>query len=272
VGSLARMRLHVHEWGDPDAPAVVCLHGVSAHGRRFRKLAEERLARHFRVVAPDLRGHGRSSYEPPWGIATQLGDVIETVRGEGVERAAWVGHSYGGRLLLHLAEQSPELMSSAVLLDPAIQILPHVGFDFAQGAAKENVFASADEAIEARLESGPAPTPRVFLEEEAEEHLEVARDGGLRWRYCRAAVVTAYGELCTEPPPPTVLRMPALLVHASEFGLVLEEQLDEYTAVLRERLEVTAVRGGHIVYWDAYEETADAVEEFLLRYRDVSHA
>jgi hypothetical protein len=53
---------------------------------------------------------------------------------------------------------------------------------------------------------------------------------------------------------------------------VLEEQLDEYTAVLRERLEVTAVPGGHIVYWDAYEETAGVVEEFLLRHRDVPHA
>ena len=266
------MQLHVHEWGDADAPVVVCLHGVSAHGRRFRKLAEERLARHFRVLAPDLRGHGRSGYDPPWDIATQLDDVIETVHDKEVERAAWVGHSYGGRLVLHLAEQAPELISSAVLLDPAIRILPHVGFDFAQGAASESVFASADEAIEARLESGPAPTPRMFLEEEAEEHLEVARDGSLRWRYCRAAVVTAYGELCTQPPPPTVLRMPALLVHASEFGLVLEEQLDEYTMLLGEHLEVTAVPGGHIVYWDAYEETADAVEEFLLRHRDDSHA
>jgi len=265
------MRLHVHEWGDADAPVVVCLHGVSAHGQRFRKLAEERLAHHFRVLAPDLRGHGRSGYEPPWGISTQLDDVVETVRGEGVERAAWVGHSYGGRLLLHLAEQAPELMSSAVLLDPAIQILPHVGFDFAQGAAREAVFASADEAIEARLESGNTPTPRVFLEEEADEHLEVGGDGSLRWRYCRAAVVTAYGELCTEPPPPTVLQMPALLVHASEFGLVLEEQLEEYTALLGAHLELTAVPGGHIVYWDAYEETANVVEEFLLRHKDVTH-
>jgi lipase len=265
------MRLNVHEWGDAGAPAVVCLHGVSAHGRRFRKLAEERLSRHFRVLAPDLRGHGRSGYEPPWNISTQLEDVVETVRSLGVEQAAWVGHSYGGRLVLHLAEQKPELMSSAVLLDPAIQILPHVGLDFAQGAAKESVFESADEAIEARLETSHTPTPREFVVEEAEEHLEVARDGRLRWRYCRAAVVTAYGELCTEPPPPTVLQMPALLVHASEFGLVLEDQLDDYTAALREHLEVAEVPGGHIVYWDAYEQTADVVEDFLLRHRAVTH-
>ena len=82
------MRLHVHEWGDADAPALICLHGVSAHGRRFRRLAEERLAKRFRVLAPDLRGHGRSGYEPPWNIATHLADVLETVDEIGVEQPA----------------------------------------------------------------------------------------------------------------------------------------------------------------------------------------
>ena len=50
------MLLHVHEWGDAEAPPLVCLHGVTAHGERFKQLAEERWARHFHVVAPDLRG------------------------------------------------------------------------------------------------------------------------------------------------------------------------------------------------------------------------
>ena len=60
------MRLHLHEWGDPGAPVVLCLHGVTGHGLRFRRLAEERLATRYRVLAPDLRGHGRSGWEPPW--------------------------------------------------------------------------------------------------------------------------------------------------------------------------------------------------------------
>ena len=38
------------------------------------------------------------------------------------------------------------------------------------------------------------------------------------------------------------------------------------------RLEVAGVPGGHVVYWDAYEETAAVVEEFLLRHSPVSHA
>jgi lipase len=265
------MRLHVHEWGDAGAPPLVCLHGVSAHGRRFRRLAEERLARHFRVLAPDLRGHGRSGYDPPWNIGTHLGDVLETLTAAGVDRATWVGHSFGGRLVLELAERAPERLASAVLLDPAIQILPHVGLDFAQEAALDHSFASMDEAIEARLASG-APTPREFLEEEATEHLVPSPDGRLRWQFCRAAVATAYSELCTEPPPPTALGVPALLLHASQFGLVREEQLEEYAEALGQSLEVVAVPGGHIVYWDAYEETATAVERFLLGHRPVSHA
>ena len=265
------MRLHVHEWGDPKAPPLVCLHGVSAHGRRFRKLAEERLARDFRVLAPDLRGHGRSGYDPPWDIGAHLADVLETLDAVGVESAAWIGHSFGGRLVLELAARAPERLTAAVLLDPAIQILPHVGFDFAQGAALDHSFASVEEAIESRLASG-APTPREFVEEEAREHLAPSPDGRLRWQFCRAAVVTAYSELCTDPPPPPVLGVPALLVHAESFGLVREEQLDEYAHALGDRLELVAVPGGHIVYWDAYEETAAAVEKFLWRHGHVSHA
>jgi lipase len=266
------MRLHVHEWGERSAPPVVCVHGVSAHGRRFRKLAEERLAGRFRVLAPDLRGHGRSEYDPPWDIATHVDDLLETLAEEGVEAPAWVGHSFGGRLLLELAARSPERIRCAVLLDPAIQILPHVGFDFAEEAAKDRSFRSIDEAIEARLASG-ARTPRAFLEEEGHEHLVPSSDGRLRWQYSRAAVVTVYSELCRKPPSPTVLSsVPALLVHASQFGLVRDEQLEQYEAALGETLEVVAVNGGHIVYWDAYEETADAVEKFLVRHNSVSHA
>lgn len=264
------MRLHVHEWGDAEAEAVVCVHGVSAHGRRYRRLAEERLAARFHVLAPDLRGHGHSDWEPPWNLETHLDDVLETFAAEGP--VMWIGHSFGGRLALELAASRPELVRCAVLLDPAIHILPHVGFDFAQEAALDRGFSSADEAIEARLTGDPA-TPRAALEEEAREHLTASADGLLRWRCARAAVATMYSELCRQPPPPTALAgIPTLLVHAVQFGLVRGDHLEEYPAALGKGLELVAVPGGHIVYWDAFEPTADAVEKFLIRHSSVSHA
>jgi lipase len=256
------MELNLHEWGDSAAPPVVCVHGVNAHGRRFRRLAEERLAKGFRVLAPDLRGHGSSDWEPPWTIATHAHDVLETLDAAGVRRADWIGHSFGGRLLLELAALAPDRIERAVLLDPAIQLLPHVGFDFAERERADRAFDSPEAAIAERLQTG-VPTAREHLEEENAEHLVRHSDGRFRFRYCQSAVVSMYGELCTPPPPPEGLRVPTLLVHAGQFGLVREEQIDTYKAVMGELIEVVEVSGGHIVYWDAYEETADAVERFL---------
>jgi lipase len=256
------MELNVHAWGDPAAPPLVCLHGVTAHGRRFRRLAEERLGRAFHVLAPDLRGHGTSDWEPPWTIATHAHDVLETLDAAGIRRARWIGHSFGGRLVLVLAALAPERMERIVLLDPAIQLLPHVGYDRAEGERADNTFASHEEAIVARLETG-APTPRVHLEEEMAEHLVRGVDGRYRFRYCQSAVVSMYGELCTPPPPPETIRSQALLLYADQFGLVRNEQVDAYRAALGELLQVVTVPGGHMVYWDAYEQTADALETFL---------
>src|ERR671936_1847372 len=164
------MQLHLHEWGDPYAPPVVCLQGVTAHGRFFRRLGEERLARRFRVLAPDLRGHGYSEWDPPWTISTHAHDVLETLDDAHVRRAPFVGHSFGGRLVLELASLDPDRVERAVLLDPAIQILPHVGFDFAERERTDRGYASPDDAIAARLETSFS-TPRTFLEEEMREHL-----------------------------------------------------------------------------------------------------
>ena len=204
-----------------------------------------------------------SGWDPPWNIATHVDDVLETVSAAGVDGADWIGHSFGGRLVLELCVRAPERVARAALLDPAIDLLPHVGLDFAEDAGLDESFETVDEAIERRLATG-APTPREALQEEMREHLELSADARLRYRYCRPAVVTAYGELCTEPPPPTVLPTPALLVHASQFGLVREEQLEQYERELGDGLEVVAVPGGHIVYWDAFDATAEALERFLL--------
>ncbi len=251
------MRLHAHEWGDPAAPPVVCLHGVTGHGERFRRLAEERWAARFRVIAPDLRGHGRSGWEPPWNYATHIADLVETLDGLGVAQADLVGHSFGGRLVLELAASHPDRVRRAVLLDPAIQILPHVALAAADLERGEKVFASADAYADDRGD-GPT-TPRDLVLEDAALHCDVRADGTLVRRTSQSAVVSIYGELASAPPPPETLRVPTLLIHAPAYGLVRDEQLDVYAG----RVEVHPVPGMHMVIWDAFDDVADAVERFL---------
>jgi lipase len=255
------MLLRLHAWGDPGAPPFVCLHGVGAHGRRFRRLAEERLAHRFRVLAPDLRGHAHSDPEPPWTIATHVHDVLETLDAAGVGPAVWLGHSFGGRLVLEAAAAAPDRVERVVLLDPAIQLLPHVALDFAEQERTPPSFAEPAEAVQARLD-WDAP-PREAVEEDVREHLATGPDGRYRYRYCASAVIAAYGELCTPPPPPETLRVPTLLVHAPAFNLVREEQAAAYAAALGDDFHEVRVAGGHMVYWNEFERTADAIEAFL---------
>ena len=255
-------RLHVHEWGDPGAPAVVCLHGVGGHGGRFRKLAEERLARRFHVVAPDLRGHGRSTWDEPWDLATHVADLVETCG----EPAAWIGHSFGGRLIMQVASDRPELVPRAVLLDPAIFVPPLLARDFAQEARREESYRSVEEAVETRiLRSGLAHTPRDLLVEEVEAHAFVGDDGRLRYRYSGASVGEAYMQMATPPPPFDALRVPTLVVVGSLSKTTSAGEAELYRRALGDLLTLEVVPGGHSVLWDAFDETAAAIDAFLER-------
>ncbi|HEY8315291.1 MAG TPA: alpha/beta hydrolase [Gaiellaceae bacterium] len=249
------MRLHVHEWGAPDAPPLICLHGVTGHGERFKRLAEERWAEHFHVIAPDLRGHGRSGYEPPWTFATYVADLVETTDALGIGQADWVGHSFGGRLVLELAARQPERIRRAVLLDPAIDVLPHIALTVAESELVEPIYTSADDYADHRTDS---PSRELVLED-ARLHCDVLADGRLRRRTCQPAVISIYGELATQPPAPETLRAPTLLIHAPAYSLVREEHLAAYA----DRTETLAVPGMHMVMWDAFDEVADAILRFL---------
>ena len=256
------MRLHEHAWGAEDAPPVICLHGVNAHGLRYRPLAE-RLAARFRVRALDLRGHGRSGWEAPWTIEAHVGDLRETV----TTPAAWIGHSFGGRLVMELAVRDPALVERAVLLDPAIAVPRDLAQARAHDELQEHSFASPEEALEARIGGTGlgwlAHAPRELLEEDVREHLVESPGGRFRYRYSSEAVAAAYHEMANDPPPFEALRIPTLLVVGSHSKLVSAGELERYRDALGELLQVAIVPGGHIVLWDALEETAAAVESFL---------
>jgi lipase len=252
------VKLHVNEWGEPAAPTVVCLHGVTGHGRRFRRLAEERLARRFHVLAPDLRGHGRSVWDEPWTLEAQLEDLLDTV----TEPAAWVGHSLGGRLTMEVTAARPGLVERAVLLDPAVWVPPEFAEQLAEEERPEKAYATVDEAIAARLVE-LFSTPREILEEEMCDHLVKGDDRRLRFRYSQPAAAQLYLELAKRPPPFERLRVPTLLLVGAESKLVSAAEAERYREALGDLLRVAVTPGGHSPLWDAFEETAACVERFL---------
>jgi lipase len=262
------VNLHVEEWGDRGAPRVVCLHGVTSHGRHFAKLAEA--LPEFHVLAPDLLGHGSSPYEPPWSIGAHVDAIVETV---GSEPAMLVGHSFGGRLAFELAARAPKLVPRRVLLDPAILIPPHVALGAAENARKDRAYVSFGEGIDRRFEESQLQrAPRELLVEELAAHLVLDDDGRYRYRYCQSAVVAAYGEMASPPPPFERVRVPTLLVLGERSYVPYDHLLEAHQAALGDLLDVRVLPGGHTVLWDALEETADAVTRFLAQPSEASTA
>jgi lipase len=253
--------LALYEWGGGGSPRVVCLHGVRNHGRHFAPLAARLDGYH--VLAPDLLGHGASSWEPPWDIETHLDAIVETV---GAREAILIGHSFGGRLAFELAARAPKLVPTLVLLDPAILLPGQVALAAAENARKDKSFVSFDELVDRRyVESQLHFAPRELVVEDLAPHVETGDDGRVRYRYCQSAVVAAYGEMASQPPRFEDVRVPTLLVLGEHSYLPYDHLLNAHLAALGDLLEVVVVPGGHSVTWDALEETSSAIAAFLAR-------
>ena len=235
------IRLNVHTYGD-GAP-VVCLHGLTGHGERFARLAERLPGR--RVVAPDLRGHGRSTYDPPWTTEQHVQDVLDSVD---VGRFDLLGFSYGGRIATALAGAVPERVGRLVLLDPALHVAPYLARENADTALEETVYATAAELIADRDDL--VSTPAEYLEEDFAAHYV---DG--RPRVHRPMAVTAWSEMA-RPAPPRPAGIPVLLVTGARSWL----PVDASALAPTEHVEVP---GGHSVLWDDLPLTAEAVARFL---------
>jgi lipase len=255
--------LHVHDWGPADAQPLLCLHGVTSWGGRFRRLAKDRLAA-FHVFAPDLRGHGVSDWEPPWNLGTHTDDLVHTLDALRLERVDLVGHSFGGRLGLELAARHPERVGRLVLLDPAVWVPPQVALSRAERTRRDESYASLDEALAARLAENPRANP-AFVAEELPQHMHLGEDGRWRARFARSAVVAAYGEMA-KPPPLDRVATPTLLVRGRDSEVVPDALLDVVCETMADCRTVT-VSGGHIVMWDAFDETASAILGFLENSR-----
>lgn len=112
-----------------DGPArlpVVCLHGLTRNSRDFEVVAPRIAASGRRVLALDVRGRGRSAWDPSplnYNPAVYAGDVITLLEQSGISRAHFVGTSMGGLITLTLSAMRPDLIAGVVLND----VGPEVG-------------------------------------------------------------------------------------------------------------------------------------------------
>ena len=110
-------RLHYLVGGE--GPPLVLVHGLGGAASNWAELAPL-LAPRFRLLVPDLAGHGRSGrVSGPASLDVFAEHLAALLHLEGVPAAPIVGHSFGGTLALRLAIQRPQLVRALVLAAPA---------------------------------------------------------------------------------------------------------------------------------------------------------
>ncbi len=111
--------INYEEWGDPEAPAVVLLHGFSSDLRMWAAVVDA-FARDYRVVAPDLRGHGLTSVPEALSAYTMeayVEDLRALLDALEIEICALVGCSFGGMIAAQAAVTMAERFAGVVLSD-----------------------------------------------------------------------------------------------------------------------------------------------------------
>lgn len=157
--------LHAGIW-EPDGEAVgtiVVIHGITSSHKAWAALARE--LPDWRIIAPDLRGRGRSNHlVGPYGMSRHADDVAALLEHLGAERVLPVGHSMGAFVSVVLAHRHPGLMDRLVLIDGGIPLQlpdgvdPQTGVEAVLGPAAERLQRTYPslEAYEAEWRQHPA--------------------------------------------------------------------------------------------------------------------
>ncbi|MGI5288693.1 alpha/beta fold hydrolase [Nonomuraea polychroma] len=161
------IKLVYREEGDPAAPPLLLIHGRSANHNDWNGITQHFAAR-YRVLVPDLRGHGASDYPGDYALPDMAQDIAALLDHLAVERATVIGHSLGGMVAYQLAMTHPGRVERLVLEDvppplpfkdrPPIVDDGSTGFDWRMMHDTERQFLDPDPGWLAGLARITAPT------------------------------------------------------------------------------------------------------------------
>lgn len=196
--------LYVHRYGPPGPARILALHGLTGHGQRWQQLSG--LLPEISVAAPDLLGHGRSSWAAPWTIDTNIAALAALLDAQADTPVLVVGHSFGAGLAMALAAARPNQVAGLLLLDPAIGLDGAWTRDIAEAMLSSPDYPDVEEARMEKVHGSWSDVDTALLDAEIEEHLLKLPSGRYGWRVSLPAMMSYWSELARDtvlPPANT---------------------------------------------------------------------
>jgi pimeloyl-ACP methyl ester carboxylesterase len=186
--------LNCFEWGQPEKPGIILLHGARAHAKIYAFIAPI-LAQDFHVVAYDISGMGDSGTRDSYDIDTRAREILVVAKAFGMfeqsRKPFLVGHSFGGlvgtRAMRDYGDQFGGYICVDVLSLPPEEARVFLGKNFGKSATfkiRPNKMYPSREAALARFALSPAqPCANAFLVEYAAKNSVKETPDGWTWKF-----------------------------------------------------------------------------------------
>ncbi len=187
------LRLCLCTWGPKEGPLVLCLHGILEQGAAWSEVAIRLAQKGYRVIAPDLRGHGRSDRVAKGGsynLIDFLGDIDAIVEVLAGKAFTLVGHSLGSVVAAIFASVRPQLVKNIVLIETILpteteeeetadQIATQL--DYLASPPEHPVFVDVEAAAARLRQATPAISESLAMM--LASRITEPCEGGVRWRW-----------------------------------------------------------------------------------------
>ena len=251
------MILNVVETGA--GPPLVLLHGLMGAAQNWGGIAK-RLGQRRRVLALDARNHGASGHAPGMDYRDLAADVAETLAEHGVQRAAVLGHSMGGKTAMMLALTRPDFVGRLIVADmsPVKYEAPSRAYVLAMQAMPLPAGLTRREAMAALEPAEPHEGIRAFLVQNL-----IFGDDPPRWRIGLDEIAAGMDSI-EDFAPPTGARYdgPALFIRGTRSDYITPARMPAIAALFPPARHA-AVEAAHWVHSENPNAFLAALEPFL---------
>ena len=267
------LALQYREWGDSRTKhALLLLHGFGETSAVWEDSAVE-LAREYRVMALDQRGHGRSARAPDhnYSRTSQVEDLEAFIESLGLRTVTLIGHAMGGANALCYAAEHPDLVTALIVIEAAPEVLRTGVETMRRMLATAATFGTLEDAVEAYQEFYPEATTEQ-LTRRVRASFTVTEDGSYAWDFD-----PIFRDPTARPPDPDPgqrrmvnlwdcverVQCPVMIVRGAETDMLTPEAIQR----LHRRIPGSRVslieEAGHAVPTDQPAALGQHIREFL---------
>ncbi len=239
---------------------LLLIHGLFGSGENLGMIARL-LADRFRVINIDLRNHGRSGHSDTLSYPLMAADLVETMDSLGLQTAAVLGHSMGGKAAMQLALLHPERVSKLVLADisPVVSQARHLGILDALNRIDLPRLTDRKDA-DRQLQQGISDAgTRAFLLKSLQK-----TEQGFQWRFNLAALTAQYQQVLAAPQATAPYEGPVLFIKGGNSDYLLAEHQPQIQQLFPKARAKIIEGTGHWLHAEKPAAFAKITADFLL--------